>query len=224
MRTYLGIGPTRILFSVLPVSFDYGLNQLLTAVEQGAACILLNLRFGDDVVRAIERHRVTGLAGVPTLWALLTRAAPSLRRADLSSLRYLTNSGGALPVETVRRLREALPRTEIVLMYGLTGGVPLHLPAARRIDRRPGSMGRAIPETEVFAVNAEGRRTRPGEPGILMHRGPTSPSATGTGRRTPPDASCLIRAIRETASSAGRAISWSRMRTATSRSSAATTR
>ncbi|WP_132253940.1 AMP-binding protein [Methylobacterium segetis] len=173
VRTYLGIGPQERILSVLPLSFDYGLNQLLTAVEQGATCVLLSFRFGDEVVRAVERHRITGLAGVPTLWALLTRAAPSLARADLSSLRYITNSGGAVPVETVARLRAALPQTRIVLMYGLTEAFRSTYLPPEEIEARPGSIGRAIPETEIFAVNATGKRTRPGEPGILMHRGPT---------------------------------------------------
>ena len=173
VRSYLGIGPDERILSVLPFSFDYGLNQLLTAIEQGATCVLLDLRVGDEVVRAIERHRITGLAGVPTLWALLTRAAPSLRRADLSSLRYLTNSGGAVPPETVRTLRAALPHTDIVLMYGLTEAFRSTFLPPAEIDRRPGSMGRAIPETEIFAMNAAGRRTEPGEAGILHHKGPT---------------------------------------------------
>lgn len=173
VRTYLSItGDDRIL-SILPFSFDYGLNQLLTAVEQGACLVLLDFRFGDEVVRAIETHRITGLAGVPTLWTLLTRAAPRLATADLASLRYVTNSGGAVPGETVARLRRSLPHTDIVLMYGLTEAFrSTYLPPGE-IDARPGSMGRAIPETEIFAVTAEGRRTAPGEAGILMHRGPT---------------------------------------------------
>ena len=173
VRTYLGIGPDERILSVLPFSFDYGLNQLLTAMEQGGACVLLDFRFGDEVARALERHRITGLAGVPTLWTLLTRAAPSLARADLSSLRYVTNSGGAVPQETVERLRRALPQTDIVLMYGLTEAFrSTWLPPAE-LDRRPGSIGRAIPETEIFALTPEGRVAGPGEPGILHHAGPT---------------------------------------------------
>lgn len=173
VRTYLAIGPEDRILSVLPFSFDYGLNQLLTSIEQGACLVLLEFRFGDEVVRAIERHRITILAGVPTLWTLLTRAAPRLGKADLASLRILTNSGGAVPQETVARLRRTLPHTDIVLMYGLTEAFrSTYLPPGE-IDARPGSMGRAIPETEIFAVTAEGRRTRPGEPGILHHRGPT---------------------------------------------------
>jgi amino acid adenylation domain-containing protein len=173
VRTYLGITPDERILSVLPLAFDYGLNQLLTAVEQGARLVLLDVRFGDEVVRAIETERITGLAGVPTLWTLLTRAAPRLTKADLSSLRYITNSGGAVPLETVERLRRALPHTRIVLMYGLTEAFRSTWLPPDELQARPGSMGRAIPETEIFAVTADGHRTRPGETGILMHRGPT---------------------------------------------------
>lgn len=173
VRTYLRLTPDERILSVLPFTFDYGLNQLLTCVEQGACLVLLEFRFGDEVVRAIERHRITGLAGVPTLWTLLTRAAPRLAKADLSSLRYVTNSGGAVPLPTLQRLRDALPRTDIVLMYGLTEAFRSTWLPPDEFGLRPGCIGRAIPETEIFAVTEDGRRTRPGEPGILMHRGPT---------------------------------------------------
>lgn len=173
VRTYLGIGPRDRILSVLPFSFDYGLNQLLTSVEQGAQIILLTPRLGDDVVRALESHRITGLAGVPTLWTLLTRAAPHLPRADLSALRYVTNSGGSLALPTIERLRQRLPHTAVVLMYGLTEAFRSTYLPPQEIDRRPDSIGRAIPETEIFALTPEGRRARPGEPGILHHRGPT---------------------------------------------------
>lgn len=173
VRTYLGItGDDRIL-SLLPFSFDYGLNQLLTAVEQGALLVLGSFQLGDQIVSALARHRITGLAGVPTVWAILTRASPTLQRTELPNLRYVTNSGGAVPEATVRRLAELLPRTDIVLMYGLTEAFrSTYLPPAE-VARRPTSIGKAIPECEVFLVTEDGRRARPGEPGILVHRGPT---------------------------------------------------
>ena len=173
VRTYLGIGPGDRILSVLPFSFDYGLNQLLTSVEQGARIVLLTPRLGDDVVRALEAHRITALAGVPTLWTLLTRAAPHLAKADLSALRTITNSGGSLALPTIERLRARLPHTAIVLMYGLTEAFRSTYLPPHEIDRRPDSIGRAIPETDIFALTPEGRRARPGEPGILHHRGPT---------------------------------------------------
>lgn len=173
VRSYLGItGADRIL-SVLPFSFDYGLNQLLTAVEQGAVIVLLTFQFGDDIVRAIRDHGITGLAGVPTIWAILTRATPSLARTPLPSLRYITNSGGAVPTETVKRLRERLPDTRIFLMYGLTEAFRSTFLPPEEIDRRPTSIGKAIPECEMLVVTADGRLAAPGEPGILVHRGPT---------------------------------------------------
>ena len=173
VRGYLGIGPGERILSVLPFSFDYGLNQLLTGVEQGARLVLLTPRLGDDVVRAIETHAITGLAGVPTLWTLLTRAAPHFATADLSSLRYVTNSGGSLPLGTIARLRARLPGTDIVLMYGLTEAFRSTYLPPREIDAHPDSIGRAIPETDIFVMTGDGRRAKPGEPGILHHRGPT---------------------------------------------------
>ena len=173
VRSYLRITEDERILSVLPFSFDYGLNQLLTSVEQGARLVLLNFHLGDEIVAAIEEHAITGLAGVPTLWTLLTRASPRFSKADLSSLRYLTNSGGSLPLDTIRRLRTRLPKTDLVLMYGLTEAFRSTYLPPEELDRQPDSIGRAIPETEIFAIAPDGRRARPGEPGILHHRGPT---------------------------------------------------
>jgi acyl-CoA ligase (AMP-forming) (exosortase A-associated) len=173
VRTYLGITADDRILSVLPFSFDYGLNQLLTVLEQGATIVLLTFQMGDQIVRELARHRITGLAGVPTVWAILTRAAPTLARTPLPNLRYITNSGGAVPEATVRRLRTILPETRIFLMYGLTEAFRSTFLPPEEVDRRPTSIGKAIPECEVFPLTADGRRARPGEPGILVHRGPT---------------------------------------------------
>jgi acyl-CoA ligase (AMP-forming) (exosortase A-associated) len=173
VRTYLKITFEERILSILPFSFDYGLNQLLTTIEQGATIVLLNFRFGDEIVRAIDQHAITGLAGVPTVWAILARAAPSLQHTSLPSLRYITNSGGPVPTETVRRLRTLIPSTQIYLMYGLTEAFRSTYLPPEEIDRRPTSIGKAIPETEVFILTADERRAKPGEAGTLVHRGPT---------------------------------------------------
>jgi len=173
VRSYLNITSDERILSVLPFSFDYGLNQLLTAVEQRAELVLFDFKMGDEIVRALARYRITGLAGVPMIWALLTRAAPSLSRTPLPHLRYVTNSGGAVPTSTVKQLRTLLPETRIYLMYGLTEAFRSTYLPPEEIDRRPGSIGKAIPECEVFPLTEDGRRAAPGEPGILVHRGPT---------------------------------------------------
>lgn len=173
VRTYLGIGQQDRLLSVLPFSFDYGLNQLLTAVEQGAALVLLSFRFGNEIVDTLARERITGFAGVPTIWAIIARSAPRIAKSDLSQLRYITNTGGAVPTETVTRLREILPTTNIFLMYGLTEAFRSTYLPPQELDQRPTSIGKAIPECEIFVLNKKGERAAPGEPGILIHRGPT---------------------------------------------------
>lgn len=173
VRTYLEITASDRILSLLPFSFDYGLNQLLTAVEQGATTIISTFRLGDDIVRDLRDHVVTGLAGVPTVWAILTRAAPSLAKTPLPHLRYITNSGGRVPQETVKALREKLPDTKIYLMYGLTEAFRSTFLPPEEIDSRPTSIGKAIPECEIFIVTDKGQRAKPGEPGILVHRGPT---------------------------------------------------
>jgi len=135
--------------------------------------VLLTFQFGADIVKAIVEHGITGLAGVPTIWAILTRATPLLAKTPLPTLRYITNSGGAVPSETVARLREKLPGTRIFLMYGLTEAFRSTYLPPEEVDRRPTSIGKAIPESEMLVVTADGRRAAPGEPGILVHRGPT---------------------------------------------------
>ncbi|MEZ5659164.1 MAG: AMP-binding protein [Burkholderiaceae bacterium] len=173
VTAYLGITQADRILGVLPLSFDYGLNQLLTVVAQGAELVPFGFRFGNELVRALHRFEITGLAGVPTVWSILTSAATSLRETPLSTLRYITNSGGAVPRTVVRKLRQLLPDTRIYLMYGLTEAFRSTFLDPDEVDRRPDSIGKAIPECEVFVLRADGTRAAPGEVGLLVHRGPT---------------------------------------------------
>ncbi|HEY7641509.1 MAG TPA: acyl-CoA ligase (AMP-forming), exosortase A system-associated [Steroidobacteraceae bacterium] len=166
---YLENTPDDRLLAVLPFSFDYGFSQLSTAFSVGASVVLMDYLFPRDILTVAQRERVTGLAGVPPLWAQL---------ADLEwpaevreSLRYITNSGGAMPGATLAKLRSALPRTRPFLMYGLTEAFrSTYLPPAE-IDRRPGSMGKAIPNAEILVVRPDGTPCEPNEVGELVHRG-----------------------------------------------------
>ena len=164
---YLALRPSDRLLAVLPLSFDYGLSQLTCAFLVGASAVLLNHLFARDVASAVEKYGITGLAAVPPLWNQLARLAwPAA-----CTLRYLTNSGGAMPGATLAALRAALPRAEVFLMYGLTEAFrSTYLPPAE-IDRRPGSMGRAIPNAEIMVVRPDGSECAVDEPGELVHRG-----------------------------------------------------
>ena len=116
-------------------------------------------------------ERITGLAGVPTVWSLLANGG--ILKHKFPDLRYITNTGGAMPQAVLKVLREALPATKIFLMYGLTEAFRSTYLPPEELDRRPTSMGKAIPDTEILVLNERGERCQPGEVGELVHRGPT---------------------------------------------------
>jgi acyl-CoA ligase (AMP-forming) (exosortase A-associated) len=171
VSSYLRLTERDVILSVLPFSFDYGLNQLLTAILVGATLVLQRSPFAPDICRALEREQITGLAGVPTLWLQLTGKQSPFLKAALPHLRYITNSGGRLPESTVKLIREAHPHTQIYLMYGLTEAFRSTYLPPDEVDRRPASMGKAIPNVEVLVLDDDGRRCAPGEVGELVHRG-----------------------------------------------------
>ena len=173
VSTYLRITDQDRILAVLPFSFDAGMNQLMTAFQQGATLILINFVFAREVVQILLRERVTGLAGVPTFWSLLSQPTSGLQKQPVPYLRYITNTGGAMPQPVLAALRSTLPSTEIFLMYGLTEAFRSTYLPPEELDRRPTSMGKAIPDTEIMVLNEEGKLCRPGEVGELVHRGPT---------------------------------------------------
>jgi acyl-CoA ligase (AMP-forming) (exosortase A-associated) len=170
---YLGITESERILAVLPFSFDAGLNQLTTAVQQGACCVIMKFLFAKEIVAKAAEEKITGLAGVPPLWNLLSQDSSKLADTPLPHLRYITNTGGAMPPNTLARLRAALPTTKVVLMYGLTEAFRSTYLPPEELDRRPGSMGKAIPNTEILVLNEDGQPCAPGEVGELVHRGPT---------------------------------------------------
>lgn len=157
------------LLAVLPFSFDYGFSQLSTAFSVGASVVLLEYLLPRDVIRALERERITGLAGVPPLWLQLAELA--WPQAAIANLRYLTNSGGAMPRATVAKLRELAPQARLFLMYGLTEAFRSTFLPPEQLDARPDSIGRAIPNAEVLVVRPDGSACAAEEPGELVHRG-----------------------------------------------------
>jgi acyl-CoA ligase (AMP-forming) (exosortase A-associated) len=166
---YLGNGPHERILAALPLSFDAGFSQLTTAFHVGASVALINYLLPRDVVDAIQRHRITGLTAVPPLWIQL--ASLKWPEPARQSLRYVANTGGRMPKATLDALRALLPRTLVYLMYGLTESFrSTYLPPAE-LDRRPDSIGKAIPNAEVLVVREDGSLCDANEPGELVHRG-----------------------------------------------------
>jgi long-chain acyl-CoA synthetase len=168
---YLGNSREDVLLCVLPLSFGYGLYQVLTAFMLGGTVVLeKSFAFPIKVLERIERERVTGFAIVPTIATMLLQIQ-NIGKFDLSSLRYLTNAAAALPVDHIVKLRELFPHVRLYSMYGLTECVRALYLAPEELARRPSSVGKAIPNCEVFVVDENGRRVSPGEVGELVVRG-----------------------------------------------------
>ncbi len=170
---YLEITDRDRILAVLPFSFDAGLNQLMTAFQQSGTIVLINFVFAREIVQTLLKERITGLAGVPTLWSLLAQPNSTLQKQPLPDLRYITNTGGAMPQAVLAALQKVLPSTKIYLMYGLTEAFRSTYLPPEELDRRPTSMGKAIPDTEILVINDQGKLCKPGEVGELVHRGPT---------------------------------------------------
>lgn len=173
MPTYLENNKEDRILSALPFSFDYGLNQLTTVLQAGAALVLQNLRLPGDLLKNLREQRITGLAGVPPLWTLLLRSKKALEQQPLEELRYIANSGGQIPQANLDELRRLLPYTKIFLMYGLTEAFRSTYLPAEELDRGSDCIGKPLLNAEVLIVNDSDEECAPGEVGHLIHRGPT---------------------------------------------------
>ncbi|MFN3884536.1 MAG: acyl-CoA ligase (AMP-forming), exosortase A system-associated [Rhodocyclaceae bacterium] len=157
------------LLAALPLSFDAGFSQLTTAFHVGARVVLLNYLLPRDVIKALEREKVTGLTAVPPLYIQLSGLDwPS---SITEHLRYFANTGGRMPRETLAALRARLPKTKPYLMYGLTEAFRSTYLPPEEVDRRPDSIGKAIPNAEILVLREDGTPCAPNEPGELVHRG-----------------------------------------------------
>ena len=166
---YLGNHDGDCILAALPLSFDAGFSQLTTGFTAGAHVVLVNYLLPRDVVRLCAQYGVTGLTGVPPLWLQLvdqTWPAEATR-----SLRYFANTGGRMPRSTLDRLRTIFPQAKPYLMYGLTEAFRSTYLDPAEVDRRPDSIGKAIPNAEILVVRADGSLCDPGEHGELVHRG-----------------------------------------------------
>src|SRR5690606_34818757 len=166
---YLENRPGDTLLAVLPLSFDAGFSQLSTAFHAGARTVLLNYLLPRDVLKAVEREKVTGLTAVPPLWIQLSQL--KWPETVTGHLRYIANTGGRMPLDTLTRLREMLPQTKPFLMYGLTEAFRATYLPPEEADRRPDSIGKAIPNADVIVLREDGSECAPNEPGELVQRG-----------------------------------------------------
>lgn len=169
VSSYLENTSDDVILSVLPLSFDAGFSQVTTAFAVGAHCVLMNYLLPREVPKLCAQYGVTGITGVPPLWMQIADVpwpADAARR-----LRYWANTGGRMPRVLLDRLRQTFPTAAPYLMYGLTEAFRSTYLDPDEIDRRPDSIGKAIPNAEILVLRPDGTRCVPGEEGELVHRG-----------------------------------------------------
>ncbi len=170
ITTYLMNEPSDIILNVLPLSFDYGLYQLLMSFRVGATLVLeKSFTYPHAILQKIIDEQVTGFPLVPTMSAILLKM--DLSKYDFSKLRYITNTGAALPTEHILTFRKRLPHLQIFSMYGLTECKRVSYLPLDQVDIRTGSVGIAMPDTEVFIVDEQGIPLPPEHVGELVVRG-----------------------------------------------------
>jgi acyl-CoA synthetase (AMP-forming)/AMP-acid ligase II len=168
---YVGNVEDDIILDVLPLSFDYGLYQVIMAFMFGGTVVLeRSFLYLHRILERIAQEKVTGFPIVPTIVAMLLKLQ-DLKKYDFSNLRYMTNTGAALPVEHIRRLRSMFPQVTMISMFGLTECKRVCYLPPEELDRIPSSVGKAMPNCEVFVVDEDGNEVAPGETGELIIRG-----------------------------------------------------
>lgn len=166
---YLNIQAKDKILAVLPFSFDYGLNQLTSSMLKGANCVLLDYLLPRDVINALNKYCITGLAAVPSLWVQLSKI--EWPNNINHHLRFMTNSGGKLPEVILETIRNKSPNSLFYLMYGLTEAFrSTYLPPDKLVSH-PHSIGKAIPNAEVIVVREDGQLCKANEIGELVHKG-----------------------------------------------------
>ena len=169
VASYLNNAHDDIILAALPLSFDAGFSQITTAFHVGATVILLNYILPNDILSTVIKEKVTGLTAVPPLWIQISNL--NWPESVTDHLKYFANTGGKMPAEILKRLRSAFPKTKPYLMYGLTESFRSTYLPPEEIDRRPHSIGKAIPNAEILVLKSDGSHCKPREPGELVHRG-----------------------------------------------------
>lgn len=170
VSSYLKNTPDDRILALLPLGFDAGFSQLTTGFYSGAEVILHNYLTPSDVSRVCDRHKVTGITAVPPTFIQLLKA--DWTDSACHSLRYFANTGGHMPEQLLGRLRAQFPKAEPYLMYGLTEAFRSTYLNPKEVDKRPNSIGKAIPNAEILVVKPDGSLAGPDEEGELVHRGP----------------------------------------------------
>src|SRR5712691_1557324 len=173
VASYLGTKATDRIAGVLSLNFDYGLNQLWQTLFMRSSLYLHDLIFPRDLFRLLASERITALPVMPVIISRMfdPRLPGPDGPLDFSALRYICTSGGPVTGTMLGHLRRTFPESNIVLMYGLTESFRSSWLPPDQVTVRPTSIGKAIPEVELYVLDDEGQDCPSGVPGQLVHRG-----------------------------------------------------
>ncbi len=173
ISSYLEMQKDDVIINVLPFSFDYGLYQMIMTFRVGARLVLeRSFTYPAQVLSRIQKERVTGFPGVPTIYSILMTLT-DISMYDFSSVRFVSNTAAALFPKHIATIRRFFPKARIYSMYGLTECKRISFLPPEEIDQKPDSVGLPIPNTEIWVVDEEGRRLGPDQVGQLVVRGAT---------------------------------------------------
>ncbi|MDH7599217.1 MAG: class I adenylate-forming enzyme family protein, partial [Sedimentisphaerales bacterium] len=169
---YLGLTSDDRVLVVLPFFYIYGNSLLLTHLMVGGSVVIENrFAFPQVVLETMKDTSVTGLAGVPSTFVILLDQS-DLADRRFESLRYVTQAGGHMPVSVQRRLAAAIAPAKLYIMYGTTEAAPrLTFLEPQDLDRKAGSVGKAVLNVEIAVVDDQDRPVEPGQTGQVIARG-----------------------------------------------------
>lgn len=173
ITSYLRHDERDVILGVLPLAFDYGLYQMIMAFRAAARLVLeQSFAFPAQVLARVVSEGVTSFPGVPTIFAVLAELK-MLHECDFSTVRLVTNTAAALPVKHITMLRGLFPHARVYSMYGLTECKRCTYLPPEDLDRKPTSVGIAIPNTELWLVDEHDQRLGSEQVGQLVIRGAT---------------------------------------------------
>ncbi|MBL4839157.1 MAG: acyl--CoA ligase [Kordiimonadaceae bacterium] len=173
LNEYLGNKAEDVFANALPLSFDYGLYQMIMAHSIGATLVLeKNLIWPLELMKNIAHYKATVPPAVPVLVDLFEQFS-SINKYSLESIRYVSNTGAALNGKHFSTMQRLFPQAKIFSMFGLTECKRCTYLPPQDLERKTGSVGLAIPNTEICVVDDEDKLCGPNEVGQLVVRGET---------------------------------------------------
>jgi long-chain acyl-CoA synthetase len=169
---YLELTAADRIMVVLPFFYIYGKSLLNTHFCVGGSVVVDNrFLYPNTVLQTMQEQQVTGFAGVPSTYSILLSRS-NVKSWKFDSLRYLTQAGGAMAPAVQKEVAATFAPARLFIMYGATeAAARLSYLDPAELPRKWGSIGKAIPNVELFVADERGNRLGAGQEGEIVARG-----------------------------------------------------